>query len=118
MIAAHRRRQQLALLVESLRRLVAILRLDSACRWRTHFEAQLAQAEHLLADGFEPEQLHALSSSVCHVYGGMGSFSDYFPGYYDPATGRCTLVPGTEDFSAASGAVYEQAQELRVVGRR
>lgn len=118
MIAAHLRCQQLARLVESLRRLVAILRLDSACRWRTHFEAQLTQAEHLLANGFEPEELHALSSSVCHVYGGMGSFGDYFPGCYDPPIGRCTPVPGTEDFSATSGAVYEQAQELRVVGWR
>ena len=117
MITAHLRHQQLASLIESLHRLVSILRLDASCQWRGHFESQLARAKRLFADGSEQEHLSELSSSICFVYGGMGSFNDYSPGFYDPTTKRYAPIPGTEDFSAASESVYERALELRVTGR-
>jgi hypothetical protein len=112
------RQKQLTRLTESLRRLVYILRLDNSCQWRKHFETQLAIAEQLLAEGFTQDQLAELSSSICFVFSGMGSFNDYFPGRYDAATGRYTPLPGSEDFEAVSQAVAEQAFELRVIGSR
>lgn len=118
MITAVLRKEQLACLVESLRRLVSMLRRDGACLWRGHFETQLADAEQLLANGFTQEQLSDLSGSICFVFSGMGSFSDYFPGRYDVTTGRYTSLPGTQDFEEVAHTVAEQALELRVIGRR
>jgi hypothetical protein len=118
MITAETRQKQLTCLTESLRRIVSILRLDDSCQWRGHFENQLAIAEQLVADGFTQDQLAELSSSICFVFSGMGSFNDYFPGKYDAATGCYTPLPGSEDFDAVSHAVAEQAFELRVIGNR
>ena len=118
MVTIDERRRQLASLVESLRSLVSILRADDSCQWRNHFETQLSNAEHLLTSGFTQEQLAELSSSICFVFGGMGSFGDYSPDRYDATTGRCSPLPGTQDFENVSGAVQERASELRIVGRR
>lgn len=101
------RRAQLETLRTELRALVAILRLDADCPWTRHFESCLSRAE-LLANG-DPDQhaLDALSGSVMHIFGGMGSFNDYAPW----RSGQ--VIPGMETLDAASGAVYDAALELR-----
>lgn len=104
------RKLQLERLSTHLRQLVAVLQQDELCDWTKHFANCLAHAEHLLANGFTQEELNDLSSSIMRVYGGSGSFNDY-PG--NPTT---TGMPG-RDLSALCDAVYDDAQELRVIGR-
>jgi hypothetical protein len=104
------RRPQLERLLTGLRQLVDILRREELCDWTKHFANSLAHAEHLLANGFTQEELNDLSSSIMGVYGGSGSFNDY-PGN-PPATG----ISG-RDLSKLCDAVYDDAQELRVIGR-
>lgn len=109
------RTNQLRQLEMSLDRLVEILRLDPRCQWLPHFDSCLQQTRQLLQEGFTQEQLNGLSSSVMHVYGGMGSFNDYGPGIYDSTDGRYSPIPGAGDFEAVSTQVHEQALTLRVV---
>ena len=110
------RRAQLKALAEQLSRLVELLRLDPNCQWRGHFEQCLQTALALLESTFTQDDLTNLSSSVTHVYGGMGSFSDYAPASYHAQSGRCAAIPGTETFEEISGGVYDGALSLRVVG--
>jgi len=102
--------------VDHLSVLVEILRLDSACQWRPHFEQCLEQAKSLLSSGFTQEELVDLALSLMHVYGGMGSFNDYAPCTYDSQTGRCTVIPGTDRFDDVASKVYNAAFSLRVMG--
>jgi len=104
------RRSQLERLVTGLRQLVEILRRDDLCDWTKHFANCLAHAEHLLANGFAQEELNDLSSSIIGVYGGSGSFNVY------PGNPAATGMSG-RDLSALCDAVYDDAQELRVIGR-
>lgn len=104
------RRPHLERLLTGLRQLVDILRRDELCDWTKHFANCLAHAEHLLANGFTHEELNDLSSSITGVYGGSGSFNDY------PGNPTATGMPGRE-LSALCDAVYDDAQELRVIGR-
>ena len=101
------RHAQLETLRTELRALVAMLRLDADCPWTRHFKSCLSRAE-LLANG-DPDQhaLDALSGSVLHVFGGMGSFNDYAPWH------NGQVIRGMEALDAASGAVYDAALELR-----
>lgn len=110
------RHAQLKTLAEQLSRLVEVLRLDPDCQWRGHFEQCLQTVRDLLESSFTQDDLSNLSSSVMHVYGGMGSFSDYAPTSYDAQSGRCTAIPGTEAFDEIAGLVYDGALSLRVVG--
>jgi hypothetical protein len=109
------RLHQLQNLEASLAELVSILCLDAACRWLNHFELCLARSREYLQREFNQSELNELSGSVMHVFGGMGSFNDYFPGIFDPATGRCTPIPGTENFETVTGQVYDRALALRVI---
>jgi hypothetical protein len=104
------RRRQLERLLTGLRHLVAVLRRDELCDWTKHFENCLAHAEYLFANGFTQEELNDLSSSIMRVYGGSGSFNDY------PGNSTTTGVSG-HSLSALCDAVYDDAQELRVIGR-
>lgn len=110
------RRAQLELLAANLEQLVAILRLDPACRWRTHFESSLQRARDLLDSDFSRDDLTGFSSSVIHVYGGMGIFTDYAPVSYDSPSGRWTPIRGMESFDQIAGRVYDGALSLRVIG--
>jgi hypothetical protein len=110
------RHAELKTLAEQLSRLVEVLRLDPDCQWRGHFEQCLQTAKGFLESSFTPDDLSNLSSSVMHVYGGMGSFSDYAPTSYDAQTGRRTPIPGTATFDEIAGRVYDGALSLRVVG--
>ena len=110
------RHAQLKTLAEQLSQLVEVLCLDPDCQWRGHFERCLQTARGLLESSFTQDDLSSLSSSVMHVYGGMGSFNDYAPTCYDAQTGRYTAIPGTEAFDEIAGRVYDGALSLRVVG--
>ena len=101
------RRAQLETLQSELRALVELLRLDADCPWTRHFESCLSRAELLPNSAPDQETLNALSSSVMHVFGGMGSFNDYAPW----RNGQ--VIRGMEALDAASGAVYDAALELR-----
>ena len=116
-VPAQERRAQLDGLIDSLSRLVAILRCDSQCQWTAHFEQMLHDGQRI-ATSSQLIDLSAYSSAVMHVFGGAGSFNDYFPGRYDSLTGRIVPIPGTEDYERTARQVAEQASELRVVGRR
>lgn len=104
------RRPQLERLLIGLRQLVPVLREDELCDWTKHFENCLALAEHLLANGFTQDELNELSARLTRVYGGSGSFNDY-PG--NPAANGMS----GRDLTALCEQVYDDAYELRVIGR-
>lgn len=108
------RRKQLAELEANLARLCQLLNLDPNCRWTRHFERFLSETKNLLAEGFCQRELNELSGSVMHVYGGMGSFNDYVPVMNTRESSRWYGEFG--DPSNIIGAVFQSAQELRVVG--
>ncbi|WP_408265267.1 DUF6966 domain-containing protein [Paraburkholderia sediminicola] len=102
-------------LIDALASLVALLALDPGCQWRRKFESDLAIGRHLKDGAVGTVDLAALSASVRHVYGGMGSFNDYAPVIYDAATRRYAPIPGTEDFDSIRGRVFDLALALIVV---
>jgi hypothetical protein len=110
------RQQQLRDLEASLSRLIGILQLDTNCRWTRHFESCLEEVKHLVAGKFSQDDLSTLSASIMRVYGGMGSFSDYVPGVYDPVSRKFVSLRGTEQLGDVSTRVYRAAQALRIVG--
>jgi hypothetical protein len=103
-------------LAEELARLVTLLSLDPSCQWVHKFKLDLEQTNRLKAMPFKSSDLAHLSASISQVYGGMGSFNDYEPAWYDPATGRYAPIPGTEDFDALRGRVFDLARALITVG--
>jgi hypothetical protein len=117
MVTQPERRRQLVALESALRELVGLLRLDRRCRWTSHFAIALDRAEALLADGFTQADLDDLSSSIRHLYGGAGTFGDYTPGRWNPATGRLDPIPGMDRLEPSSSEVYRLADDLRVTGR-
>lgn len=104
---------QLHKLEMSLKRLVTILNLDPRCQWRHHFDSCLAQTQTLVRTGASQSELNSLSSSVIHVFGGMGSFTDYAPIKYNEESASFTLIAGAEDFANAADQVHEHALALR-----
>lgn len=103
------RRAQLGKLQAHLQTLVALLRLDSGCQWTGHFESCLSHARQLASSSPSQDELNALSGSVMHVFGGMGSFNDYAPWQ----NGK--VIRGMEALTEAGAAVYESALDLRRV---
>jgi hypothetical protein len=110
-----KRHAQLNTLHSHLGELAAVLAHDPPCQWRKHFVVCQEWAASLLSHGFTQGDLNELSGSVKSVYGGAGSFTDYAP-VRIKADGTFSLIAGMENFSELSGAVYESALELRVVG--
>lgn len=102
-------------LIDALTSLVALLALDSGCQWERQIESGLATALDLKDAEIGTTDLVALSASVRHVYGGMGSFNDYAPVIYDAATRRYARIPGTEDFDDIRGRVFDLALALIAV---
>ncbi|ALP68634.1 DUF6966 domain-containing protein [Paraburkholderia caribensis] len=99
-------------LIEALEKLVALLVLDPGCQWTRKFKSDLVWARQLRAGPVAARGLADLSSSIRHVYGGMGSFNDYAPAAYESTTGRYTLIPGTEDFDMVRSEVFDLALTL------
>jgi hypothetical protein len=99
-------------LVQALKRLVEILQLDPSCTWTAKFQNDLAKGIELLNGKYEEDDLRSFSSSIRHVFGGMGSFNDYYPGKYDRLTGRYNRIAGTEDFEKIVKQVFDQSLEL------
>ncbi len=110
------RESQLRELEQALKLLCELLRLDPACRWRSHFERCLEAASRLLHQGFEQSDLNELSGSVRHVFGGMGSFNDYVPVMNTKESSAWYQKCGNPD--KVIGLVYEKALGLMVVGER
>ncbi|MCG1046298.1 hypothetical protein IHE31_06155 [Mycetohabitans rhizoxinica] len=103
-------------LADTLLRLVNLLTLDPSCQWVHKFKLDLEQANRLKAMSFNSSDLAKLSASIRHVYGGMGSFNDYEPTWYDSATGRYVPIKGTEDFDMLRKKVFDLAIALITVG--
>lgn len=98
-------------LVRALKTLVEILRLDPSCQWTTKFENDLAKASGLL-NKCDEDDLHSLSASVRYVFRGMGSFNDYSPAIYNPATGKYDPIPGADDFEKVTQEVFDLSLKL------
>lgn len=99
-------------LIDALTRLVVLLELDPACQWTQHFASELKQACQLREKEIGARELAELSTSIRHVYGGMGSFNDYAPAVYDAATRRYVVIPGTENFDSVRCEVFDLAFAL------
>ncbi|WP_139164018.1 DUF6966 domain-containing protein [Desulfoluna spongiiphila] len=108
------RKNQLDKLIQSLEHLCIHLRLDEDCPWIDHFERQLENAKSLSNSKFTQKELSDLSSSIRSVYGGMGSFNDYYnPNYTKHRNEVMKLLGSSTDLSER---VYEYALELMVIG--
>jgi len=101
-------------LIFSLEVFLKTLEHDSECQWTESFRGNLSQCQCLLLKGFTDRQLHDLGRSITSVYGGMGSFNDYFPGKYNETTGRYEEISGMENFEEQSRSVFESAQALYI----
>ncbi|WP_441603656.1 DUF6966 domain-containing protein [Dyella sp. 2RAF44] len=108
------REEQIRLLIDSLREMVSLLERDSSCGWVRHFKMSLDEAIDLSINGWNERDLAALSSSIRSVYAGMGSFNDYFPARYDPATGRYASFPWADQFDRLRASTFNQAVALVV----
>lgn len=105
---------QLKNLIDALTKLVEVLKRDSACQWTKAFESDLLQCKELEATGFGEDDLIRLSGSITSRFQGMGSFNDYAPGIYNPATQRYEPILGTELFEQLSNEVFNAATQLRM----
>ncbi|MBK7546075.1 MAG: hypothetical protein IPO76_10180 [Elusimicrobia bacterium] len=92
-------------LIIELEKMVTMLRRDTSASWTRGFEGFLAEALDLKKAGYPGDGVRGLCGSVRSVYGGMGSFNDYFP------QGG---VSG-EEFERVSTRIYELANEIRVI---
>jgi hypothetical protein len=108
--------QTLEQLVHALKKLVDILRLDPNCPWTAKFENDLANGFELLNGKYRDDDLRSFSSSIRHVFQGMGSFNDYSPAMYDSSTGRYTPIAGTEDFEKITREVFDLSIKLISTG--
>tara|TARA_B100000614_G_scaffold255651_1_gene273015 strand:+ start:2024 stop:2383 length:360 start_codon:yes stop_codon:yes gene_type:complete len=109
------RKKQLDKLIQALEHLCIHLRLDKGCPWIDHFENQLEKAKSLTNSQFSQNDLNELSSSIRSVYGGMGSFNDY----YNPSFSkqRNKIIKQLGSSVDLSEHVYEYALELKVIGK-
>jgi hypothetical protein len=103
------RQLQLESLIDSLQQLIALLQQDSSCPWTNGFRQFLTDAQSLSGQSYSQQELHNLAAPIMHLFGGMGSFSDYVP-YFD---GK--VAPWIEQFVRVSRKVYNDALSLRVV---
>nr|WP_319495134.1 hypothetical protein [uncultured Desulfobacter sp.] len=114
-IPISKQKKQLELLIQALEHLCTHLRVDKDCPWTDHFERQLNNAMNLFHNGFTQDDLNSLSSSVRSVYGGMGSFNDYYnPNFTKQRNKIIEQIGSSLDLSEK---VYEYALELKVIGR-
>ncbi|MCZ4374317.1 hypothetical protein O4H50_21240 [Vibrio diazotrophicus] len=107
------RKSELKRLILALEHLCVHLRLDDKCVWTAHFEQQLICAQQLDKNGFTQADLNELSSSVRSVYGGMGSFNDYYNPNY--SIQRSLIIKQLGSSPELSSRVYEFALDLMVV---
>ena len=111
------RSAELDALVRGLERLLAALHNDPDSGWVATFEARLAEARSLAQADASTEDLTALARAVLSCFrGGMGSFNDYAPVYFDQVSGSWRVIPGLEEESALAHEVFERAAALRTVG--
>ncbi|AZZ98454.1 hypothetical protein [Pseudoalteromonas sp. R3] len=87
------------------------LKIDKSCIWTDHFERQLKQINDLIEYGYVEENLYELSSSVRAVYGGMGSFNDYY--YPHQSKERNELIKKYGSSRDLSSKVYDLALKLK-----
>src|SRR5688500_7923834 len=102
-------------LATNLVRLVDLLRLDSRCKWRSHFERCLKTVQQYLETGCTHDQLKTLSQSVMSAYARTGSFHDYSPTRFDPYTGQRSRIPGIEGLDEIAVQVFADALTVRPV---
>lgn len=98
----------------ALVQLILLLKVDRSCLWTAHFEKQLAHVNDLIEYGYVDEDLYELSSSIRSVYGGMGSFNDYYNP--DQSKERSKLVKKYGSSRVLSSKVYDHAIELKQRG--
>jgi hypothetical protein len=94
-------------LTKTLQRLTFLLSLDPSSIWTETFRRSSEIAEKMLDAPLDFAQLAQLSASIRHVFGGVGSFNDYEPMRFNPASGRYIPIEGAEDFDALRRKVYE-----------
>lgn len=104
-MSKYNREEQLKVLVRSLENLTNSLEADPHSGWLNHFRHHLSEAQYLLKNGFTQDDLNSLSTSLRSVYGGMGSFNDY----YNP-------LDKTNIIGKYSSQVYSNAFHLKVTG--
>ena len=109
------KRDVLDQLIDALADLVALLALDPKCPWRKTFASNLELARRMKGGPLGADELAALSASIRHVYGGMGSFNDYAPVIYDAATRRHAVIPGMDGLNKITSQVFSLAVDLITV---
>lgn len=87
------------------------LKTDESCIWTNHFEKQLKQVNDLIEYGYVEENLYELSSSIRAVYGGMGSFNDYYNPHQSKERNELIKLYGSS--GDISSRVYDLAVKLK-----
>ncbi len=87
------------------------LKTDESCIWTNHFEKQLKHVNDLIEYGYVEENLYELSSSIRAVYGGMGSFNDYYNPHHSKERNELIKLYGSS--SDLSSKVYDLAVKLK-----
>ena len=87
------------------------LKTDECCIWTNHFENQLKQVNDLIEYGYVEENLYELSSSVRAVYGGTGSFNDYYNPHQSKEKNELIKLYGSS--CDLSSKVYDLAVKLK-----
>ncbi|MFC3702865.1 DUF6966 domain-containing protein [Reinekea marina] len=98
----------------AIEQLILHLKTDKSCLWTAHFEKQLRHINDLIEYGYVDDDLYQLSSSIRAVYGGMGSFNDY----YNPnqSKERNELIEKFGSSNDLSSKVYDLAIKLKQSG--
>lgn len=111
------RRGQLKDLIETLDDLIAVLELDPSCHWVKHFRTARSRGNSILG-AVSQDSLNSYSASVTSVYGGMGSFNDYYPCPPEKRLKASSRIHSMENLETFASVVYDRAVNLKVTGTR
>ena len=111
------RRGQLKDLIDALDDLITVLELDPSCHWVKHFKTARSRGNSILG-ALSQDSLNSYSASVTSVYGGMGSFNDYYPCPPEKRLKAENRIHSMENLNTFSSTVYDRAVNLRVTGMR
>ena len=115
-IPMEHRKEELNSLIEALDDLITVLELDPSCNWTKHFRTAQSRAK-MLSSAITQDALNSFSASVTSVYGGMGSFNDYYPCAPEKRLKAPNRIHSMENLDTFSSAVYDRAVNLRVGDR-
>lgn len=87
------------------------LSFDEGCTWITNFKNFDLNIEELINNDLNKEDITNLSKSIIEIYGGMGSFNDYYRKDLDKLSNNWIKRNG--DSNSLATEIFELATDLR-----